>query len=159
MPNTLESSHLNVRRKANPAVLKWARQIHLLSGTFFAPAIVFFALTGALQTFGLHESPPGSEHQPPAWVQRMAQLHKKQNMQLRPPRAASAKEKERPQQRGPEQASSSLLLKMFVGLMSIGLIITSALGVYMAFKFGRDRRLVWGLLVAGTVVPVLLIFL
>ena len=34
--------------------LKQARQWHLYLGTFFAPSILFFALTGALQLFGLH---------------------------------------------------------------------------------------------------------
>jgi hypothetical protein len=136
----------------------WARQAHLLLGTFFAPAIVFFAFTGALQTFSLHESRPGSDQKPPVWIEKMAQLHKKQTLQTRPPRPqAGVQEPARPPRR-PEQPKSNLPLKCFVAAASIGLIITSVLGVYMAFRFGRDKRLIWGLLVAGTVLPLLLIF-
>ncbi|MCU1292560.1 MAG: hypothetical protein JWP08_1410 [Bryobacterales bacterium] len=60
--------------------------------------------------------------------------------------------------RAPEQSRPNLPLKRFVGAMSLGLIITSVLGVYMALIFGRDERLIWGLLGAGTVLPPLLTF-
>ncbi len=35
--------------------LKLARQWHLYLGTLFAPSILFFAFTGALQLLGPHE--------------------------------------------------------------------------------------------------------
>jgi hypothetical protein len=41
--------------------------------------------------------------------------------------------------------------------MAIGLIFTTFLGVYMAFKFNRSRILVWSLLSAGTAFPAVLI--
>ncbi len=147
------------RRKTNPNVLKWARQLHLLLGVFFAPSIMFFAFTGALQTFGLHESAPGSSYQPPVWLQKMAQLHKKQNLQLRSPRPPSAAGTEKRPQRPPEQKSSNWALKTFVAAAAVGLLVTSVLGIYMAFKFGRSRVQVWSLLIAGTVAPLLLILL
>lgn len=144
--------------RPNPNVLRWARQLHLLLGTFFAPGIIFFALSGALQTFGLHEAAPGSKDQPPVWLQKMAQVHKKQNLQLHPKRPGPAGQPERRPEKAPEQQSSNVPLKCFVAALSIGLVITSVLGVYMAFKFGRDKRQVWGLLAAGTVTPLLLLF-
>jgi hypothetical protein len=45
---------------------------------FSAPALLFFAITGGLQTFSLHEAARGSDYKPPAWLASAAQLHKKQ---------------------------------------------------------------------------------
>src|ERR1700749_3626882 len=59
-------------------VLKYFRLIHLYVGIFIAPALLFFAFTGALQTFSLHETTRGSSYKPPAWAVMLAQIHKKQ---------------------------------------------------------------------------------
>lgn len=58
--------------------LKVFRKVHLYLGVFTAPALLFFAFTGALQTFSLHETTQGSSYKPPAWIVALAQLHKKQ---------------------------------------------------------------------------------
>src|SRR5712672_3037500 len=58
--------------------LKYLRLIHLYTGVFIAPALLFFAFTGALQTFSLHETTRGSSYKPPAWAVMLAQIHKKQ---------------------------------------------------------------------------------
>ena len=63
---------------AGHRVLKFVRQLHLYLGVFTAPMLLFFAITGGLQTFGLHETTRGSSYTPPAWLASMAQLHKKQ---------------------------------------------------------------------------------
>ena len=47
-------------------VLRYVRLTHLYLGVFIAPAILFFAFTGALQTFSLHETTRGSNYKPPA---------------------------------------------------------------------------------------------
>jgi len=60
------------------ATLKFFRQIHLYIGIFISPALLFFAFTGALQTFSLHETTQGSSYKPPAWIATLAQVHKKQ---------------------------------------------------------------------------------
>jgi hypothetical protein len=60
------------------ALLKFVRSVHLYLGVFLSPALLFFAFTGALQTFSLHETTAGSSYQPPAWAVTLAQLHKKQ---------------------------------------------------------------------------------
>src|SRR5271156_3517625 len=60
------------------ALLRYIRLIHLYFGAFLAPAILFFAFTGALQTFSLHETTRGSSYKPPAWAVLLAQIHKKQ---------------------------------------------------------------------------------
>jgi hypothetical protein len=149
----------SVKRNAN--LLKWARQLHLWMGVFFAPAIIFFAFTGALQTFNLHESQPGSTYQPPVWIEKLAQLHKKQTIQLRQKPPGAPPQRRRMENEAPrpnlEQPLTTTLLKWFVSLMSLGLITTSLLGIYMAFQYNRDRRMMWLLLVLGTVMPVLVV--
>jgi hypothetical protein len=39
-------------------------------------------------------------------------------------------------------------LKWFFLAMSMGLVFTTLLGIYIAFKYNRSRTLVWGLLSA-----------
>jgi hypothetical protein len=43
--------------------------------------------------------------------------------------------------------------------MSIGLVLTTVLGIYMAFKFNRSRALIWSLLSVGTAIPAALIIM
>lgn len=153
-------------RKVNPATLQRVRQLHLWLGTLFAPMIVFFALTGAVQTFGLHEK-PGT----PAWVVKLSQIHKNQTLVVheRPqgpqPGAAKPGSPTHRQVGGSDEggppangatasrAPSPLPLKIFVVLMAFGLTFTTLLGVWMAFKYSRDKRIVWALLAAGTLLP------
>lgn len=56
------------------------RKIHLYLGTLFAPAIIFFAFSGILQTIGLHEAEKAAASQPPAWIVSLASLHKDQHL-------------------------------------------------------------------------------
>jgi hypothetical protein len=67
--------------------LKFLRKVHLYLGIFTTPALLFFAITGALQTFSMHETTQGSNYKPPAWIRSLAQLHKKQTTQVPPRRA------------------------------------------------------------------------
>src|ERR1700755_957221 len=57
--------------------LKYVRLTHLYLGVFISPALLFFAFTGALQTFSLHETTAGSSYKPPAWAVTLGQIHKK----------------------------------------------------------------------------------
>ena len=148
--------------RSKAVVLKRVRQFHLWLGTFFAPAILFFAFTGALQTFSFHESQPGSTYKPPAWIVKLAQIHKKQNMVTRapgPPRAKQPRRNEEGPPKAPETTVSTLALKWFVFLMSTGLIATTVLGIYMAFQFSRDARVIWLLLGVGTLLPLGFLFI
>lgn len=121
--------------------MKRIRQIHFYLGVFFAPIIILFALSGALQTFRLQESPKGSAYTPPSWIVKLADIHKDQ-------RAAHEPGRQR-----------SVPLQWFVVLMGVGLISTSLLGIYMAFKYNRDKRLVIGLIILGFIIPLVLLYL
>jgi hypothetical protein len=161
-------------------VLKYLRLIHLYTGVFIAPALLFFAFTGALQTFSLHETTRGSSYKPPAWAVMLGQIHKKQTpiVPVRKPVPPdkqpdkAAPEKAQPSssatpQRAPAEAPkptgeaaqkshNPLPLKCFFLLVSIGLFVSTLSGLYMSYKYIRNRRLITVMLLGGIIVPVLL---
>jgi hypothetical protein len=140
------------------------RTFHHYVGLFFTPAILFFAFSGALQTIGLHENRGGGPP-PQAWIRWMASVHKDQRApRVRPPKPAQPPQKQGDHDdHGPaarqEKGPSPIPLKAFVLLLSLGLIASSLLGVTIALtsKVGRGRNV--AVLVAGAVLPVLLLFL
>ena len=154
--------------------MKKIRQLHSYVGTFFAPAILFFAFSGVLQTFGLHESEEGESYQPPAWVVTLADLHKDQQLgkahkahaaQSASPDATHDDDHDhgaKPGHDAPAAQSderSTLPLKLFVLALALGLMGSAALGVYMAFQNRNNRRTTWIVLIAGLAVPIVLMFL
>ena len=62
--------------------LKSFRTLHLYLGVFTAPALLFLAFTGALQSVNLHEAARGGDYKPPAWIASIAHMHKKQNFDV-----------------------------------------------------------------------------
>ncbi len=121
--------------------MKLIRKLHLYLGCLFAPPIIFFSITGAWQTFNFHESSKDKTYTPPAWVSTLSEVHKNQRTEHT------------------QAARPSVPLRWFIVLMSIGLVVTTILGLYMAFKMTRSL-LVSGILFAvGIVVPVLLLYL
>ncbi len=171
--STLEEPKIHAPSKS-VVRLKLARQWHLYLGTLFAPSILFFALSGSLQLFGLHEVRPGRDYQPPVWVQKMGAIHKNQTLSLRhgPPRPFASGPQRQPEssqirlaqqppggRRNEARKSNSftLALKCFFLAAAVGLIFSTLLGIYMAFKFNRSRALVWGLLFLGTAIPLALL--
>jgi len=149
--------------------LKFSRQLHLYLGVFIAPALLFFAFTGGLQTFGLHEAGHGSDYKPPAWLATMALLHKKQTYvfpahRRRPPPAmaqgrglpGAAAMPQGARGAPAKPAHNAWPLKIFFALVSLGLFLSTLTGIYMAYRYTRNRRLVSATLLAGVVVPVLL---
>ncbi|GGA07238.1 PepSY domain-containing protein [Dyella caseinilytica] len=153
-------------------ILKIARQIHLYLGVFIAPALLFFALTGGLQVFSLHETTRGSDYKPPAWLVTMAQLHKKQTTAVRKrpvdagnhaPEVAVSAPAANPAPPMPAnmdmpraEAKNPLPLKIFSALVALGLFISTLLGIYMAYRYTRKPGLITVLLLAGFVVPIVL---
>lgn len=153
--------------------LRSARLVHLYLGVFTAPALLFFAFTGAVQTFGLHETQRGSSYQPPKVLVELGQLHKKQTLvlqQRRPPEpnarpkdATSAEaltKSPKPDQTNPQPKPKNLIpMKIFFLIVSLGLLLSTITGVYMAYKYARGPRLITALWLAGIVIPALLAFL
>jgi hypothetical protein len=152
-------------------LLKYLRLIHLYLGVFIAPALLFFAFTGALQTFSLHETTRGSSYKPPAWAVTLAQIHKKQTTVVPAKKAPSEKQQSdkhrtaskpdsTPADATPEpKPHNALPLKIFFLLVSIGLFVSTLTGLYMSYKYVRNRRLITALLLTGIILPVLLTLL
>lgn len=171
--NSVSNVERQNRSKArrSPAIMLWTRKLHLYIGVLFAPAIIFFAATGLLQVYGLHEDHGG--YQAPGFIMHLASLHKDQTFALHHSPGGSAKTRRggpggaAP---GPHDAAKAgehtdhqpspgrVLLKAFSAAVSVGLIALTLLGIYMAYAFGRNRWLVNGLLAAGVFIPLVLIF-
>jgi len=157
---------------ASAAILKPIRQLHNCIGVFFAPTVLFFAITGGLQMFGLHESSRGSSYNLPALLMHLSQLHKKGTFHLPLPRSAapisnkndlSKAEGQRADSRGSIQVSSApksisaLPMKIFFAATAVALASSTLTGVVMAWRYARRKASVGALLLAGTVVPLVLL--
>jgi len=170
----------------NHRFLKLSRTVHLYLGVFMVPALLFFAVTGGLQTFSLHETTRGSTYTPPAWLATLALLHKKQTTvpPVRKPRPSEAVASVAAPSVAVSNASSTnvaaethpagpsvgpadrdggrpkknlLPMKLFFALVSISLCLSTLTGLYMAYRYSRKPILVTSILVAGIVVPLLLL--
>ncbi len=118
------------------------RKLHLYLGCIFAPLLIFFAISGAWQTFMLHVSTkPPHEYYAPLLLQRLSSIHKFQDFSL-------PWQKQQP----------SIPFRCFVLGMALGFVSTAILGVVMAFKFTRERWIVWLCLAAGFILPVFLLY-
>ncbi len=133
---------------------QWARALrryHRLIGLFFTPAILFFAVTGALQTLELHEARHGPV---PAWLSAAASLHKHQRLSKpKPPAAVAASAAVGPASPAPRE---HIALRLFVVLMAIALAVSAISGCAIALHLRTTRREAVIMLVAGVVVPVIL---
>lgn len=201
-------------RSSGHAFLRATRLTHLYLGVFTAPALLFFAFTGALQTFSLHETTRGSAYKPPAWAVTLGQIHKKQTpvVPVRKPPAGTAPEATAGGGRrgeggagarendGPNGASRDATrpraeegagraadrprvasgqsvaavaseppaapgkkhhpfpMKIFFLIVAISLFLSTLTGIYMSYKYVRNRRMMTALLILGTVIPLILVF-
>ena len=152
------------------ASLKSIRLIHRYLGLFFAPTILFFAITGGLQMFGLHETARGSSYVPPNILVHLSQLHKKGTLYLSPRKVAppnSAKSDEakldgpKLETPKPTQAplqSNSLPMRIFFAATALALVISTSSGLIMGWKYARRKSTVLLTLTAGVVIPAILFF-
>jgi hypothetical protein len=156
--------------RAAQVPISMLRTLHLYLGTFFAPAIIFFAFSGVLQVLGLHEAEDAEAARAPVWIETIARLHKDQRLARPPsqkiPSAIMAMRAEHEQRAahdhptGDEKPEASprsvaqIALKAFVVLMAIGLIVSAALGIVIALRNSRTRRVATLMLALGVVLPV-----
>jgi hypothetical protein len=148
------------RGQGRAAALMAARMWHSYAGAFFAPAILFFSITGALQTFNLHKPMP--RYQPPVVLQALASMHKNQNLHVKTADDPAPRKGKRARVDKAEEASLQLssvvaqwTLKVLAALVSVGLVATTVLGLYMSWQTSRRRGvMLW--FTAGSVLPVLI---
>ena len=217
------------------SLLKVFRVTHLYFGVFITPALLFFAFTGAIQSFGLHETNRDHPNYKPAhWITVLAQIHKKQTdvlpsrkPQQKPEAApafspaspvsapsesgshahsnlqsdakapasgipaspsatpsvlnseprhgskhdaqsspessvASTPQESRPQPVPPASAPQTpahnpVPLRIFFVIVCLGLFTSTLTGLYMTYNYVRNRRLVTVTLLAGIIIPLLLL--
>lgn len=156
------------------ASFKSVRLIHRYIGLFFSPTILFFAITGGLQMFGLHESTHGSSYVPPNILVHLSQLHKNGTLYLPPRKVAppnSAKsdgakpdspklETPKPTQASPATPpSNSLPMKIFFAVTALALAVSTCTGIAMGWKYARRKSIVLLTLAAGVLIPAILVFI
>ncbi|WP_267387744.1 hypothetical protein [Sphingomonas sp. GC_Shp_3] len=136
------------------------RQIHLYIGMFFAPMILLFALSGALQTFRLNE-PRGWGGTPPTWMVWVGAIHKNQSAprdNARHDDRHDDHQDARPKPaRPPQVAPSPLPLKILTVLMAVGLFASTVIGMVIALNLRAYRTGSWVALALGTVLPIVLL--
>ncbi len=175
--------------RSNPALrLALIRQIHVYISVFVAPSLLFFAFTGALQTFRIPDQKTA-----PVVIQKLARLHKDDVFALKPPRperskAANPKADGRDKDahdngehtkgagpaggdqdkavpgsgpgKGPEgkppPKPSTEAMKWFFAAVSVAVIFSTLFGLWMALAYNRRKLVVWALLAAGAVIPVVI---
>ena len=155
--------------------LKAFRLTHRYLGIFIAPMLLFFSVSGSLQTFSLHETSQGSSYQPPHWIMTLAQMHKDQTdiIPARKLKPSSAPKADKPKGDEPTTTAAPptpaptplptakwhehLAMKIFFLLVALGLFTSTLTGLYMAYKFERSAWVVSGILLAGVVVPLVLL--
>ncbi len=141
------------------------RRVHAYLGLFIAPSVLFFALSGGLQLFSLHQAHGG--YHPPAFVETLGNLHKDQVLSKpdehegAPPGAAHAAgpkapdHKDRDDEAGPR--ASTLVLKWFFEAVAAGLAVSTLIGLWIGLSVTRTPRLSWGFLIAGAALPLLIL--
>lgn len=137
-----------------PTTNRRLRQVHHYISVFFAPLIVFFAFSGAVQTFRLNQAPGA-----PPWLSWIASVHKDQaTPHPRPPRAVGDRARPpRPATAGPRH--DPFALKVVVGIMSLALIASTLLGVAIGLSIRSMRRISIVLLILGALLPLSLLYI
>lgn len=121
--------------------MKQLRQLHLYLGVFFTPLLLFFIVTGWLQTVSSDRLKSPSEAE--TLAQKLRVVHTDQIY---------------PETGVLRQKASPKVFKVLVVVMSIALILTTVLGVVLAFRFGRAPIAVGAALGLGILVPVLILW-
>src|SRR6185312_10211993 len=131
--------------KAVPAARPSLRQLHIYLSFFIAPCLIFFAITGAFQTFRVPD-----EKTAPVLLQKLARVHRDDVFALKPappPKPASIKPAE-PKAASPKAKASlsTQLVKWFFVLTSTIMVITTLMGLWMGIAYSRNRTILWLLL-------------
>ena len=143
------------------AAIKATLTIHLCLGVFTAPAILFFALTGALQTFSLHDAAKDGSYKPANWIAIVAQLHKKQTIELPPPKNPSPKkssdDEPKPQKKPDSGPTRKIVpMKVFFVVVSVSLFFSTFTGLYISYMHTRNRVCMAAIFFAGIAIPIVL---
>ncbi len=120
--------------------MKSLRRVHLYLGCFFAPLLLFYVATGWYQTLTTNRNKsPGEKGN---WISNLTSVHVDQ---IYPAESANS--------------YSPFLFRGLVVVMSISLIVTLGLGIFLAFRSSRNPWPVWLALGLGVLLPALFLWL
>ncbi len=121
--------------------MTFLRQIHLYLGCLFAPILIFFAVTGSWQIFNWHESDrqPGG-YVAPRMLSTLSDIHKNGHIP-------------------PTKRNSPAPVRYFMFVAATGLVLTTIIGVIMAYRFSRKPIVATVCLIIGTVLPAALLWI
>ena len=160
------------------------RKWHSYIGLFIAPSVLFFAVTGALQIFNLHEAHDG--YRPAVLLEKLSAVHKDQVFEQpreheEPAAAAPAGDAAQhaadpaPHADPAPQAdaaphhhaaddgdddklsASTLALKWLFLFVAVGLTLSTSIGIWMGITQLRRPVLAWTLIAAGVAAPIWLL--
>lgn len=109
-------------------------KLHRYAGLVTAPLILFFALSGMLQVFRLHEDQK-SGYQAPAVLKGAAAFHKAEGLR---------------------SGRRALGFKIAISLSAIVLSFGACIGIILGYRTMRPRWMATVLLTIGIVVPIVL---
>ena len=115
--------------------MRFLRRLHLYLGCLFAPILIFFAVTGSWQIFNWHQSTKGGSYVAPRALSVLSNIHKDAHIP-------------------PTRRSSPAPVRYFMLAAAFGLVITSLVGVIMAYRFSRQPLVATICLAIGVLVPV-----
>jgi hypothetical protein len=135
------------------------RRWHAYIGLFIGPSVLFFALTGALQLFSLHEA--HGTYQPPAIIEKLSSVHKDQVFAFGDHHEAHPAQDAAPPAATTDDddktAISTYLLKGFFLLVALGLALSTGFGLWMGLTQARLGSIGWLLVICGGLIPVCLL--
>jgi hypothetical protein len=136
-----------------PSIRTW----HTYLGIFIAPSVLFFALTGALQIFSLHEA--HDAYVPPQLLEKLSSVHRDQVFAVKAHDDDHAGEQAHdehaaaPPEHEEEPSLATTLLKYFFLLVAVALCVSTSLGLWLGLTHVRHKRLGWWLLAVGIILP------
>jgi len=137
------------------------RQWHFYIGMLIAPSVLFFALTGALQLFSLHEA--HGTYTPPAIIEKLSSVHKDQVFAAGHHHDQAAPKAKAPGATPPPKdddklKTSTLVLKIYLfWVVAGGLTVSTLFGLWIGLTHPLRKRAAWILVGIGTVVPIALL--
>ena len=120
--------------------MKFIRRLHLYLGCFFTPLLLLYIGTGWYQTVSTNRNKGLGEVG--GWREKLTSIHVDQ---ILPSESA--------------EGYSPQLFQYLIVTMSVALILTIVLGVFLAFKTSRKQWPVWTALILGFIIPIVLLWL
>jgi VIT1/CCC1 family predicted Fe2+/Mn2+ transporter len=114
--------------------MKRLMRIHRYLSCFVAPAMLFFAVSGAWQAFRFQDTRKDGSYVAPPILKDLSQVHKAENI----------------------QGAAATAFRAGQVLVALSFIVTAIIGVVMAFRITRPAWLVGICLLAGVALPALL---